>query len=102
MGARILLVDFNLNISRVEYEEAAKSLVETFAAVEGLVWKIWIMNEAENSAGGIYFFKDEKSLEAYLAGPLAQQVSSHPAFKNLSAKKFEVMEEVTAVTRGPI
>ena len=60
------------------------------------------MNEAESEAGGIYLFDDEASLQAFLAGPLAAQVSSHPAISDMSAKQFEVMPEVTAITRGPV
>jgi hypothetical protein len=67
-----------------------------------LRWKIWLMNEKDSEAGGIYLFDDESSLKAYLAGPLAAQVSSHPAISDMSAKPFEVMPEATAVTRGPI
>jgi len=29
-------------------------------------------------------------------------VKSHPALSDFSAKLFDVMEEVTAITRGPI
>ena len=37
-------------------------LAEQYAAVPGLRWKIWIINEAEGEAGGIYLFDDEESL----------------------------------------
>jgi hypothetical protein len=35
-------------------------------------------------------------------GPLAAQVKSHPALSDFSAKLFNVMDEVTAITRGPV
>ena len=60
------------------------------------------MNEAESEAGGIYLFDDDSSLQAFLAGPLAAKVNSHPAFSDMSAKQFDVMADVTAITRGPV
>ncbi len=102
MSDKLLQLNFNFSISRAEYEQTATSLATEFAAVDGLRWKIWLMNEGGSEAGGIYLFDDESSLQAFLAGPLAAQVQSHPAFSNLSAKVFDVLDDPTAVTRGPV
>ena len=102
MSGKLLQLNFDFSISRAEYEQIANSLTTQFAAVDGLRWKIWLMNEGGSEAGGIYLFDDESSLQAFLAGPLAAQVQSHPAFSNLSAKVFDVMDDPTAVTRGPV
>jgi hypothetical protein len=102
MAEMILQVNFKFKVTRAEYEQAASSMAGEFASVSGLRWKIWIMNEAEDEAGGIYLFDSESSLEAYLAGPLAAQVKSHPAFSDMTVKTFEVMPGPTATTRGPV
>ncbi|MCK4725953.1 MAG: YdhR family protein [Anaerolineales bacterium] len=60
------------------------------------------MNEAEGEAGGIYLFEDEASVKAFLGGPLAAQVTGHPALSEFSVKQFDVMEKVTEITRGPV
>ena len=72
------------------------------AAVDGLRWKVWLMNEDESEAGGIYLFEDSASLDAYLNGPIMAGVSAHPALSGFSVKRFDVMEALTAVTRGPV
>jgi hypothetical protein len=102
MAERILQLNFKFNVPRAEYEQAVSSLAGKFADVAGLRWKVWLMNEAESEAGGIYLFNDESSLENFLAGPLAAQVSSHPALSDMSVKRFDVMPDLTAITRGPI
>lgn len=102
MAKTILQVNFKFNVNRSEYEELASSLGQAFAEVPGLVWKVWIMNEAESEAGGIYFFDSGESLQLFLASELAASVQAHPAVSEFSAKTFEVMEAVTAVTRGPV
>jgi len=95
-------LNFKFSVSGSEYEQAVSPLANQFAAVAGLRWKIWMINEAEGEAGGIYLFEDEASVKAFLEGPLAAQVTSHPALSDFSVKQFDVMEKVTAVTRGPV
>ena len=102
MAARILQINFKLNVSRSEYEQAASAIADEIAATSGLRWKVWIMNEAESEAGGIYLFEDEASVKAYLEGPIVAQLTSHPAFSDFSVKQFDVMEELTATARGPV
>lgn len=102
MARWVLQLNFKFNVSRAEYEGMASSLAGKFAEVEGLRWKVWLMNESDSEAGGIYLFENESSLKEFLAGPLAAQVSSHPAFSDMSVKQFEVIADATATTRGPI
>lgn len=102
MSARLMQLNFKFSVSKDEYEQAVSPLASKFAAVDGLRWKIWMVNEAEQEAGGIYLFNDEPSLKAFLEGPLVAQVTSHPALSNFSVKHFDVMEKATAITRGPL
>ena len=102
MAEKILQINFRFNVPRTEYEKAAHSLADEFANLKGLRWKIWLMNEKESEAGGIYVFDDEASLGAFLAGPLAAKVTSHPAISDMSVKQFENMADITEITRGPI
>jgi len=102
MSNKILQLNFRFNVPRAEYEQVVSPLASDFAQVPGLQWKIWLMNEAESEAGGIYVFDDEASLQAYLEGPLAGTVKAHPALSDMSAKVFDSIEKLTAITRGPI
>lgn len=102
MSGKILQLNFTFNVSAGEYEQAVSPLAEKFAAVPGLRWKIWLMNEDKKEAGGIYFFDNASSLENFLSGELAATVSNHPALSDMSVKKFDIMEKITATTRGPV
>jgi len=102
MSGRILQLNFKFNVSPAEYEQAVSPLASEIAAVAGLRWKVWIMNDAESEAGGIYLFDDEAAVNAYLEGPIAAQVTSHPALSDFSVKQFDVMDDQTAITRGPV
>lgn len=98
----ILQVNFKLNVSVAEYDHLTRVVADAFANVPGLLWKIWILNEQQQEAGGIYLFDSEASLDAFLSGPLAAQVKSLPALRDVSMKRFSVMSDVTALTRGPV
>jgi hypothetical protein len=95
-------LNFKFSVTGSEYEQAVTPLASQFAAVAGLRWKIWMINETEGEAGGIYMFEDEASLNAFLEGPLAAQVTSHPALSDFSVKQFDVMGNLSEVTRGPV
>ena len=98
----ILQINFKLNVLAAEYQKIAGSVAQTIADAPGLVWKIWLLNEQDGEAGGIYLFQDEQSLTAYLSSPVMAQIKSLPQLREISAKIFETIPDITAVTRGPI
>jgi hypothetical protein len=102
MSGTLLQLNFTLHVSASEYEQAVAALADQFAALDGLRWKIWMINAAEQAAGGIYLFDDAEAVQAFLQGSLAAQVTSHPALSDFSVKQFDVMEDLTSITRGPI
>jgi hypothetical protein len=98
----ILQINFKLNVSSAEYRKICESIVQTIADVPGLVWKVWLLNEPDGEAGGIYLFQDEQSLAGYLSSPIIRQIKSLPQLRQISAKQFETIPELTIITRGPI
>jgi len=102
VSGKILQINFKFKVSAAEYVEAVTPLANDIAAVPGMLWKVWIMNEPENEAGGIYWFKDEESLQAYLDGPIVAGIASHPALEEISVKVFDSIPQLTEITNGPI
>lgn len=102
MPQQILQVNFKFSVSRPEYEGLVSSLAQDFAKVPGCVWKIWLMNETEREAGGIYLFSDVPALEQFKASPLVAGVLKNPALSAFSIKQFDVLESVSRVTRAPL
>ena len=101
MPTRILQITFKLRAPVPEYRSLCQLLAPAFAALPGLRWKIWVLNEREKEAGGFYVFESEEALNEFLSSALAAQVKSHPALYDFEATVFDVMVEVTAMTRGP-
>jgi hypothetical protein len=102
MSQKILQVNMKFSIPRADLEKAWLDVAKPIADLPGLRWKVWLMNEAEHEAGGIYLFESEAAAQSYLAGPIVAALKSSPAVSNISAKLFDVLESHTAITRGPV
>ena len=101
MAKRILQVNFKLNGPYADLLQANRQAVQQIARVPGLRWKIWLANDKEGEAGGLYLFDDEPSLQSYIDARTPQW-QSNPAIGEMNLKQFEVVDELTEVTRGPV
>jgi hypothetical protein len=100
MSQKILQVNFKFSMSKTEYEQACLPQAPNLAQVTGLRWKVWIMNEAEREAGGIYLFDSEASLQAFIE-PLKGMLDA-PVFSEVQLKTFDILDDLTLITRGPV
>jgi len=97
----ILQINFKLNIPVEAYSTASQKVAQMIADVPGLRWKIWLLNEAESEAGGIYCFESAATLEGYLSSPIVAQLRALPIITSLNIKRFDAIEDLTRITRGP-
>ena len=102
MSEKLLQVNMNFSISRAELEAAWLEAAQPIADTPGLRWKVWLMNEVEREAGGIYLFESEGAAQSYLGGPIVATLKASPGISNISAKLFDVLESHTAITKGPV
>ena len=102
MSKTILQINFKFSVSPAELAEAFGPLAEPIAEVPGLRWKIWSLNADTSEFAGIFLFDDADSAQVYLEGPIIAEVSKHPALSDISAKQFDVIDEFSAITRGPV
>ncbi|MCB0069813.1 MAG: YdhR family protein [Caldilineaceae bacterium] len=102
MTQQILQINFKFHVSGDAFREAAAPVAEPIAAVPGLLWKVWLLNEADQEAGGIYLFEDDASLAAYLDGEIVAAIVGTPIFSDFDVKQFAVMSDVSEITRAPL
>ena len=102
MSQKLLQVNMKFSIPRADLETAWLEAAQPIADVPGLLWKVWLMNEKEREAGGIYLFESDAAAQSFLAGPIVAALKSSPAVSNISAKLFDVLERHTGITRGPL
>jgi hypothetical protein len=70
------------------------------AKVPGLISKIWLTDEAKNTFGGFYLWKDRTAMEDFMHSDLVKAVVSRPFVINVSSVDFEVNQSASAITRG--
>jgi len=102
MSVRVLQINFKFSAPGEDLKKTFTHVVDEIAAVSGLRWKIWIMNEQTQEAGGLYLFDNQESVAAYLEGPLIAGLKDNPALSEISFKQFNVVKHLTAITRGPV
>jgi Putative mono-oxygenase ydhR len=97
----LLIVNFNLNgITEAEYAAVCDQIAPAFAAVPGLVTKVWLADSTAGVYGGVYTFETGVMLEAFLASDLFAQVGGMKELSGISVHRFGVLVAPTGVTRG--
>ena len=99
MPAKILQINYRLNGPRAAYEQENLPYAQPIASLQGLRWKIWIIDEARSEAGGLYLFDDDAAVQAFLDGPIVAEMKGDPT---LSIKAFDVIAALTTITHGPV
>ena len=102
MSQKILQINYTITNSAADHKNLVAPIADAIAAVPGLTWKVWLMNEEKHEAGGIYLFRDEESLNAYLGGDIVSGFGKEPTVTNISVKIFDVPEDLSQKTRAPI
>ena len=102
MSEKILQINYKYTTTAAEHNKLLASVADPIAAVPGLAWKTWLSNERDHEAGGIYLFKDQSSLDAYLAGEIVSAFQKEPTIKDIAVKVFDVAEALSMKTRAPI
>ena len=78
----------------------SREAADIIASVEGLIWKIWVMQEDEFEMGGVYLFANREIAEAYLNHPVIQAVRSNPAVVSAQSEIWDVETSLSALTRA--
>ncbi|MBD2365314.1 YdhR family protein [Anabaena minutissima FACHB-250] len=102
MANQILQINFKFALSGVELKQVLSQAADAISSFPGLVWKIWLINEDQKEAGGIYCFASQQALSAYLESPIVANLKAHPAFTHISVKQFDTVNDLTTITRGPV
>ena len=102
MSQKILQITYKLGIPAGDFARAMLPVAQPIADSPGLLWKIWLMNEADGEAGGIYLFEDEAAVNAFLGGPIVTAFKANPIVSDIRVKMFGVSEAHSLVTRAPI
>lgn len=97
----ISIVNFQLaNLTTDQFRARCDELAPFFAAVPGLLEKVWLADPTANTYGGVYTWRDRAAFLAFVDGDVVRKMKSDPTIVNMSVRDFAVLEGPTRVTRG--
>ena len=70
------------------------------AAVPGLIWKVWILDEAASELGGVYLFASRGEAQAYVDGPILEHLRHDPRVVRVEHRLWDT-HALSALTRAP-
>ena len=66
------------------------------------LWKVWIYDDEQQRAGGLYLFDSEEHARAFGDGILPKALGGLPGVSDIDARYYDVDEQLSAITRGPV
>lgn len=95
----VLIITFSLKrLSDEEYRFHCEAIAPAFAQLPGLVSKTWLANAETNTYGGVYLWRDRRSMEGYERSDIYRGMLANPHLDGLVARSFPVVEAATGVT----
>ena len=98
----VLQLRFKLRVPPHVLLAHSREAASAIASVEGLIWKIWVLQEEEFEMGGMYLFANRETAEAYLNHPIIRALCSNPAVVSTRSQLWEVESSLSALTRAPL
>jgi hypothetical protein len=97
----VQIVNFQLNgMDDTQYRRACEEESPTFAAIPGLLSKIWLADQSTNTYGGVYLWRDRRSMQTFVRSDLFRGIAADPQLDNVTSRDFDVLETPTEVTHG--
>lgn len=96
----VQVVTFGLNgVTEEQFHEFCAGEAATFAALPGLLSKIWLRNPEGNSYGGVYLWRDRAAHDDYVQGEIYRSIVQDPNLAGVKSAGFEVFEDLTKETQ---
>jgi hypothetical protein len=96
----ILHVRTTTRISPSAILAGAEGQARAIAAVPGLIWKVWILDEAAAELGGVYLFASRAQAQAYVDGPILEQLRQDPRVVRVEHRTWDT-HALSALTGAP-
>jgi len=96
----VQIITFRLvDMDEAGYRAACAEMAPAFAALPGLLSKIWLADPDTDTYGGVYLFRDREAVESYAASELFASVVAFPHFADIASRDFAVYDDLTRSTR---
>lgn len=95
----VQIITFGLEgLSDEEYRSHCEAIAPAFAQLPGLVSKTWLANAETNTYGGVYLWRDRRSMENYERSDIYGGMLANPHLEGIAVKSFPIVEAATEIT----
>ena len=95
----VQIITFNLKgLGDGDYRAHCEAMAPAFSQLPGLVSKTWLANAETNTYGGVYLWRDRRSMEDYEASDIFKGMVGNPHLDGVSVRSFSVLEAATDIT----
>ena len=84
-------------IDESDYFDVANRIAPRFAAMSGLLAKLWLANTDEGRYGSVYLWEDREAMERFVRSDLFE--ARNPEFSDVAFEDFDVLENLTTATQ---
>lgn len=98
----VLHLRFKLRVPPHEFLAHSRVAATRIASADGLIWKIWVLEEEKFEVGGMYLFANRETAVAFLKHPVIQAVCSNPVVVSTESQLWDVESSLSALTRAPL
>jgi|SRR5688572_30506413 hypothetical protein len=102
MSQQIIQTNFHFNTSVADFKQFATEAALPFERLQGLQWKIFLLNEERKEAGGIYLFVNKNAVANFKSSELFHGIVTNPAFHSVNFKQFNIIESASLLTHAPL
>ena len=95
----IVQINFPYQESQADLESHSIDAADRFTGIDGLRWKIWLVDEKSKTAGGTYLFESRSQAESYASGELVAHLKN--VRDGVEVKVFDTIAAAGAVTNAP-
>ncbi len=96
----IVQINFPYTESQADLEQHSVDAAGRFVDVDGLQWKVWLVNEASKTAGGIYLFDTREKAESYATGDMVAHLKN--VREGVEVSVFDTIDEAGIITNAPV
>jgi hypothetical protein len=93
------VITFGLkDITEEQFKGAVSADVPVFAAMPGLLAKVWLRDPETNTYGGLYLWDNQEAYEGYIKGEVFNAIKANPHLENVESRDFGVFDDLSALT----
>lgn len=98
MTQQCVHVEYELVVTAEEWSASCEAAADKLRQLPGLEWKLWLVDAAARSGGGIYLFRTAADADTFVHGPVLDGLRTNPAVRDVRVRSYAINAALSART----